>query len=464
MDEALPTSVSDLAGMKVAIISGGLQDVRYDKVLGNSLLRLNTAPEVLAACETGVADYCLMDSVHFIGTHAQEKGASYCFSDTLGGNVGVAFNKASSDLCESYNAWLRQAKQDGIHADMIDRWTKADVEITEMPDLGKEPSGTPLRIGITTDFPFAYVKNNHWAGLEIEMARRWGLSIGRPVEFTLFDLGAVIAALETNKVDAVCAFMYITAERSKRVLFSDPYYSSHTVCFRHMGQTQKAVPLFSWSGIKESFHNNIIVEDRWKLIVDGLYETVYISFFAVLLGTLVGALICWMRMSRSRLLSQTARTFIDLVRGIPVLVILMVLFYIVFASSFLQARWVAIIAFAINFGSYVSEMFRTGISGVDRGQTEAALALGFTKPQAFFRYIVPQALKKILPVYKGEVISIIKSTSVVGYIAIQDLTKVSDIIRSRTFDAFFPLIIISVVYFLLTWLIGKIIDSVEVKI
>lgn len=463
IDESLPTSAGDLVGHKVAVISGALQDVKYDKVFGTGMMRINTAPEVLAACETGVAEFCMMDSVHFIGAKAEERGVHYCFTDTLGGDVGVAFNKASTKLCEEYNAWLRQAKEDGSHKEMIDRWTKGDVENAVMPDLGPEPAGEPLLIGITTDFPFAFVKNTQWVGLEVEMANRWGRSMGRPVKVTLFDFSALIAALETNKVDAVCAFMYITPERCKRVLFSDPYYSSHTVCFKHMPQKAAKLNLFSWSSIKESFNNNIIVEDRWKLIVDGLWETVVISFFAILFGTLIGAVICWMRMSRLKVLSKTATVIIDIVRGIPVLVFLMVLFYIIFASSGLKARWVAIIAFAINFGAYVSEMFRTGIEGVDKGQTEAGLSLGFTKVQTFVRYIIPQALRKVVPVYKGEVISIIKSTSVVGYIAIQDLTKVSDIIRSRTFDAFFPLIIISIIYFFLTWLIGKLLDRLEVS-
>ena len=154
----------------------------------------------------------------------------------------------------------------------------------------------------------------------------------------------------------------------------------------------------------------------------------------------------------------------DIVRGVPVLVFLMVMFYIVFASSGITARWVAIIAFAINFGSYTSEMFRTGIKGVDRGQTEAGLAMGFTPFATFRLFVVPQALKNIIPVFKGEAVSLIKNTSVVGYIAIQDLTKVSDIIRSRTFDAFFPLIFISIIYFILAWLLGKFLDRMAGKL
>ena len=122
------------------------------------------------------------------------------------------------------------------------------------------------------------------------------------------------------------------------------------------------------------------------------------------------------------------------------------------------------IAFGINFAAYVSEMFRTGIEGVDKGQREAGIASGFTKVQTFVHIIMPQALRQVLPVYKGEFVSLVKMTSIVGYIAVEDLTKASDIIRSRTFDAFFPLIMAAVIYIFIAWLLTLVLDSVEVSI
>ena len=122
------------------------------------------------------------------------------------------------------------------------------------------------------------------------------------------------------------------------------------------------------------------------------------------------------------------------------------------------------IAFGINFAAYVSEMFRTGIEGVDKGQREAGIASGFTKVQTFVHIIMPQALRQVLPVYKGEFVSLVKMTSIVGYIAVEDLTKASDIIRSRTFDAFFPLIMAAVIYIFIAWLLTLVLDYVEVSI
>ncbi|MEI8078725.1 MAG: amino acid ABC transporter permease [bacterium] len=211
----------------------------------------------------------------------------------------------------------------------------------------------------------------------------------------------------------------------------------------------------------ESFRQNLIVEGRWRLILNGLLTTVVISVLATALGTLLGALTCRMRMSRHRLPKAVAAIYISIVRGTPVLVILMLTYYVVFASVNLNPVFVAVIAFGLNFGAYVAEIFRTGIEGVDRGQAEAGTALGFSRAQVFFHIVMPQAARRILPVYRGEFISMFKATSVVGYIGVEDLTKASDIIRSRTFDAFFPLVMVAVIYFGATWVLGLVLDHLE---
>ncbi len=215
-----------------------------------------------------------------------------------------------------------------------------------------------------------------------------------------------------------------------------------------------------WDNICDRFNNNLIKEKRWKLILDGLWNTVLISIMSILLGTTIGVGICALRMSKSTVCQAIAKAYINLIRGIPVLVLLMILFYIVFAQVGLDAVVVSIIAFALNFAAYVSEMFRSGLDGIDPGQRKAGIAMGFTNFQTFRYIILPQAVKRVLPVFKGESISLVKTTSIVGYIAVADLTKASDIIRSRTFDAFFPLIVITIIYFILAWLLGKALDLI----
>ena len=209
----------------------------------------------------------------------------------------------------------------------------------------------------------------------------------------------------------------------------------------------------------ESFTNNLIVEDRYRMILDGLQVTLLITLCAAVLGTLLGGLVCWMRMSRRRWLPQVARVYIDLMRGTPVLVLLMLMYYVVMAPIDATGIVVAIVTFAMNTAAYISEMLRTTIQGIDRGQTEAGLALGFTGRQTFFKIILPQVVRKVMPVYQGEIVSLLKGTSIVGYIAVSDMTRASDLIRSRTFDAFFPLIVTAIIYFLMAWLIGLLLQS-----
>jgi len=151
---------------------------------------------------------------------------------------------------------------------------------------------------------------------------------------------------------------------------------------------------------------------------------------------------------------------VKIMQGMPMVVLLLILYYVIFADSSLAAMWVAVIGFSLHFGAYNSETLRSGIASVPPGQREAALALGYTENEAFYHFILPQAVNHIMPVYVGEVISLLKGTAVAGYISVQDLTKVSDIIRSRTYEAFFPLIATALIYFLLAWIIGQLLNMV----
>lgn len=209
----------------------------------------------------------------------------------------------------------------------------------------------------------------------------------------------------------------------------------------------------------DSFYNNLIAEDRYRMILDGLQVTLVITLFAALLGTLLGGLVCWMRMNRRPWLQKVAQVYIDIMRGTPVLVVLMLLYYVIMAPVNATGIVVAIVTFGMNTAAYIGEMLRTGIQGIDRGQTEAGLALGFTKRQTFFQIVLPQVVRSVMPVYQGEIISLLKGTSIVGYIAVMDMTRASDLIRSRTFDAFFPLLVTAVIYFFMAWLIGRLLTA-----
>ena len=211
--------------------------------------------------------------------------------------------------------------------------------------------------------------------------------------------------------------------------------------------------------IADSFRDNLLAEDRYRMILDGLQVTLLITLCAAVLGTLLGGVVCWARSSRRKWLRQTAKVYINLMRGTPVLVLLMLMYYVFMAPLEATGMVVAIVTFALNVSAYVGEMLRVAIGSIDRGQTEAGLALGHTPRQTFLKIVLPQVIRSVLPVYQGELVTLLKGTSIVGYIAVMDMTRASYLIRSRTFDAFFPLILTAALYFLVAWLIGKLLDA-----
>lgn len=288
--------------------------------------------------------------------------------------------------------------------------------------------------------------------------------MGRPVQYYDMKFSALIAALESGKADLVISNMTATEERRKVVNFSDGYFVNPQVLLTYKSDNQMQANSKSFiERTKESFYNNIILEKRYLLLWSGLKVTFIISLFAALLGTLLGGIVCMMRMSKSKGLQLIAKIYIDLLRGIPQVVLLMLMFYVILSPLNISGLGVAVITFALNFAAYVSEMFRSSIESIGRGQWEAGIAMGFSKVKTFLNIILPQAVQRVLPVYKGEFIALVKMTAIVGYIAVQDLTKAGDIIRSRTFDAFFPLIMIAIIYFLLAWLLTYLIERIQLR-
>ena len=213
--------------------------------------------------------------------------------------------------------------------------------------------------------------------------------------------------------------------------------------------------------IWEQIYNNLIAQDRWMLILRGLGTTLLIAFGAIIIGTVIGIIICLFRMSNIKILRWIGTLYITVIRGVPVITQLMIFAFVIFAPYGMPLNLVAIIGFGVNSGAYVSEIFRAAIQGVDVGQMEAGRSLGLKKWQTMVKIIFPQAFKNILPTYTNEFIVLIKETSVAGYIAIQDLTKVGDMIRNATFNAWVPLITTAVIYLILTLGLAKLFSLLE---
>jgi len=383
--------------------------------------------------------------------------------------ASIAVPKNNPELLGKINAVLKDFKADGTLDKIIGHWVRPDGSPYEIVKVPKAAGGRPLRVAIAANRePMGYHQGGEIVGLDPELIESVAYRLGRPVVYSDMKFSALVVALESGKADVICSNMTATEERRKRVSFTDGYYVNPQVMLaRRAPVTAGAAPAVEktgfWARIKDSFINNIIREKRYLLIWAGLKVTFLISILSALLGTVLGGLICFMRMSRRKTLRAIARVYIDLLRGIPQVVLLMMMFYVVFAPLNISGVLVATITFAMNFAAYVSEMFRTSIESVKKGQTEAGIALGFSRVGTFLHIVLPQAVQRVLPVYKGEFIALVKMTAIVGYIAVQDLTKASDIIRSRTFDAFFPLIMVAVLYFVLAWLLTLLLEAIQVR-
>lgn len=220
------------------------------------------------------------------------------------------------------------------------------------------------------------------------------------------------------------------------------------------------------NNIKDSLYRSLIYENRYEFILEGLKNTILISFLAVILGTILGIILSLSvhyhkEKGKLGFLSKLSKIYIAIIRGTPVLLQLMILYYVIFRTINIEIIFIGMLAFGMNSAAYVAEIIRAGIESVEKGQIEAAYSLGLSYTSTIKNIILPQAIRNILPALGNEFITLLKETSVAGYIGIIELTKASDIIASTTYDYFFPLTIVALLYLLMTLGLSKILKKIE---
>ena len=473
-DKSKMAVLDDIAEKRIGVFTGTVHDVLVSKKYPKAkIFRFDGTTDMAAALAGDKIDVAMLDHITARLIMKKNPDLGLLTDDVMSLPLGVGFNKNNPHLRDEFNHFLKEIKKDGTYNKIYQRWFVDNAEQAVMPKFKMPDTGKKLMVGVNVnDLPYVSVMNGDYAGFDIEMILNFAIRNNYRVEFVSTLFPSLIPSLAAGKVDLITDGIAITDERSKKINFSDSLSVFRTAVIANKknlsafsgANEEKQVKKSFLKVISESFYNNIILEKRYQLIIDGLKLTILISIFAAVVGSILGGLVCFMRMSRRKILSVTARIYISVLRGTPVLVLLMIIYYIVFASVNINPAIVAVFAFGLNFGAYVSEMFRTSIESIDPGQKEAGIAGGFTKIQTFIHIVMPQAARSVLPVYKGEFISLVKMTSIVGYIAVQDLTKASDIIRSRTFDAFFPLIMVAVIYLSIAWLLTWALDFVEASV
>ena len=462
--DAMPTCLEELAGHTVAVAGGSSTDLLLSQYEGVDLMRISIGDMPLAV-KSGRAEFAMMQEIQYDANQLDAQGFRKCFSGILRGRSAAAFRKDDGQTCEDFNDFLREMHESGEYDRWYDDWIHhldSMVVVT-----GKRPTpteGKKIIAGITLVFPYIFLSNDTLSGMELDLFDRFCRERGYAPEYSIVQFPALIPSLNTGKIDVILSHLLVTPERARQVLFSDEYMEGSQCCFGRNPAWEDADRADFWTRTRESVRLNLVEEDRWKLLANGLGVTLELSLFSLLLAILVGALLCYLRMRPGAVVSGAARVFVNVVRGIPVLVILMIMFYVIFSGLRLSGVTVAVFSFGLFYGACFSEVFRTGMLSVGRGQWEAGAALGLSRTQTFRLVAFPQALKRIVPVFKGEVVSLIKSTSIVGYVAVLDLTCAGDIIRTRTLDAFFPLILVSLIYILLSRLSSGLLDALDRKL
>jgi len=367
-----------------------------------------------------------------------------------------AFPKTEEGLAlrNQFNEFVREYKESGEFNKLVDYWTTGnDYEIPEYTFTGE--NGTLSIACLASWEPMYFYMGNTLTGRLIVLLEEFCVRYGYTPDFeVLTSFASEIAGLKSGQYDIVCDCIAICDAAEKEMYLADQIYAGHLYLATQkddvpVNNGNKTVSKASlWlKEIYEGFKINILDENRYILILEGLKVTLNLAVLAGIFGTILGAIVCFLKMNNNPFAIAISSLYIKLIQGIPLVLLLLLLYYVVFTNSNISAFWVCVIGFSLDFAAYVSEIFRTNILAVPSGQKKAALALGFTPLQSFFRVIFPQALLSIIPVYSGQFIAMVKMTSIAGYIAVMDLTKIADIIRARTYQAFFPLIITAVLYF-----------------
>ncbi|MBO4799517.1 MAG: ABC transporter permease subunit [Lachnospiraceae bacterium] len=366
-------------------------------------------------------------------------------------------------LCSEFNKYLADITASGDFEKLKDKWEDPERTGNVMGTYHFSGEKGVLKVSTGGGWePMTFYYGDELTGFFVELVNDFCSRSGYTPEIFSLPFESQITGLMTDVYDLVADTARNTEDRpnlcATEPIVDDPVYF---IVRAEKKQVEVSRLSLFISKLEDSIRRNYINEKRYMMVLSGLRTTIGLSILSILFGTLLGALICFLRMSKHPAARACARIYIRLFRGIPLVVLLMVMCYIILKDSGMPDFWIAVIAFSLDFSAYCAEIFRSGIESVAAGQMTAARALGFSEEEGFLRVVWPQALTAIIPVYSGQINSTVKMTSVAGYVAVAELTKVTDIIRSRTFDAFIPLFVTTLIYFLISALLIRLLSFAE---
>ncbi len=461
-------SVDDLEGAKIGVQLGTIGDIYASDYEGDEagtvIERYNKIADAVQALKLGKIDCVIVDEQPAIASTANESTLVILDEPFALEEYAICIAKDNKELLEKVDDALTELKEDGTVEQITANYIGDDTKGTcpyETP-AGTTYENGKLVVATNAAFPpYEYYENGEPVGIDMELIKAIGDKIGMEVQIEDMEFDSIINAVDSHKADVGIAGMTMTEERLKSINFSVPYVESKQVIIaRDASLSGEGI------GFVDNLKRNFVEDNRWNYLVKGLINTIIIAICAVIAGTIIGFLVSIVRVTYDKtggmaLLNAICKLYVGIIRGTPMMVQLLIIYYVVFKSVNVPKLVVAIIAFAINSGAYVAEIMRGGIMSVDNGQMEAGRSLGLNHKQTMTSIILPQAIKTVLPSLGNEFISLIKETSICGYIGLMDLTRGGDIIRSITYEAFLPLIAVAIIYLIIVQLLMLGVNKLE---
>lgn len=461
-------TVDDLAGSKIGVQLGTVADIyasdyEGDKA-GTTVERYNKTADAIQALRQGKIDCVIVDEQPALAYTKDEGQLSILKESFAVEDYAICIAKDNEKLLDQVNTALEQLNQNGTISQIIDNYigdgTKGTCKYESPSDINYENGELVVATNATFP-PYEFYENGQPVGIDMDIVRAIGDYLNMKVVIEDMEFDSIINAVNSSKADLGIAGMTMTEERMKAINFSNPYTKSNQVIIVN-NHTGAAVS----NGIIENFKRNFVTDARWKYIIKGLGNTIIIAVTAIVLGLVLGFLVSIVRCvydknGSLKVLNLICRIYLTIVRGTPVMIQLLIIYYVIFQAVNINKILVAIIAFGINSGAYIAEIMRGGIMSIDDGQMEAGRSLGFSYRQTMIGIILPQAIKNVLPSLANEFIALIKETSICGYIGLIDLTRGGDVIRSITYEAFLPLIVVAIIYLILVELLTLTVGKME---
>ena len=463
--------IDDLPGKNIGVQIGTTGDIYASDYegddAGTKITRFNKGTDAVQALKQGKVDCVIIDEQPANTFIAKNTELSILDEEFAVEDYAICIAKENTQLKEQINAALSELQADGTISGIIVNYIGDDTK-------GKSPYVSPenvnrgngtLTMATNVAFPpYEYYENGKATGIDVDMAQAIADKLGMELVVDDMEFDSIIIAVQSGKADIGVAGMTVTEDRLKNIDFSESYTTAKQVVIVKDKQAAKT------TNLKDKIYNTFIEDNRWQYIPKGLLNTVIITFFAGVIGIVLGFVLAIIRVAHDRsgeggavlmVCNTLAKIYLTVFRGTPVVAQLLIMYYVVFANVKVNPIFAAVLAFGLNSGAYVAEAIRAGIISIEIGQFEAGRSLGFTYAQTMWNIILPQAVKNSLPAMCNEFISLLKESSIVGYVGLMDLMKAGDIIRSNTYEAMIPLCSVALVYLVIVMIMTAGVNRLE---